>query len=49
MDADAVEAAGLPGGEIVRQHGDVVPADKQGEVFLKEIRNMKGKVPHEYA
>lgn len=28
---------------------DKVPADKQGEVFLKEIRTMKGKVPHEYA
>jgi transketolase len=28
---------------------DVVPADKQGEVFLKEIRTMKGRVPHEYA
>jgi len=28
---------------------DKVPADKQGEVFLKEIRSMGGKVPHEYA
>lgn len=28
---------------------DKVPADKQGEVFLKEIRSMGGKVPNEYA
>lgn len=28
---------------------DKVPADKQGEVFLKDIRSMNGKVPHEYA
>lgn len=28
---------------------DKVPADKQGEVFLKEVRSMGGKVPHEYA
>lgn len=28
---------------------DVVPADKQAEVFLKEIRTMGGKVPHEYS
>jgi transketolase len=32
-------------------HGptDKVPADKQAEVFLKEIRTMGGKLPHEYA
>lgn len=28
---------------------DKVSADKQGEVFLKEVRSMGGKVPHEYA
>ena len=28
---------------------DVIPADKQGEVFLKEIRSMGGKIPDEYA
>lgn len=28
---------------------DVIPADKQGEVFLKEIRSMGGKIPNEYA
>lgn len=28
---------------------DKVPADQQGEVFLKEIRSMKGSVPNEYA
>lgn len=28
---------------------DVVPADKQAEVFLKEVRSMKGKVPGEYS
>jgi len=28
---------------------DKIPADKQGEVFLKDIRSMKGKVPNEYA
>lgn len=28
---------------------DVVPADKQGEVFLKEIRSMGGRVSGEYA
>jgi len=28
---------------------DKIPADKQAEVFLKEIRSMGGKVPHDYA
>lgn len=28
---------------------DVIPADKQGEVFLKELRTMGGKVDKEYA
>lgn len=28
---------------------DVVPAEKQGEVFLKRIRSMDGRVPDEYA
>ncbi len=28
---------------------DKIPAEKQGEVFLKEVRSMGGKVPHEYA
>jgi transketolase len=28
---------------------DKVPADQQAKVFLKDIRNMKGRVPHEYA
>lgn len=28
---------------------DKIPADKQEEVFLKDLRSMKGKVPHEYA
>lgn len=28
---------------------DKIPADRQAEVFLKEIRSMGGKVPNEYA
>lgn len=28
---------------------DVVAPEKQGEVFLKEIRSLGGKLPHEYA
>jgi len=28
---------------------DKIPADTQGAVFLKDIRSMGGKVPHEYA
>jgi transketolase len=29
--------------------GDRIPVEKQGEVFLKEVRSLQGKVPHEYA
>jgi transketolase len=56
--AHTIPGKGVPEIEFdYRWHGnppgkgptDVVPADKQGEVFLKDIRSMGGKVPHEYA
>ena len=56
--AHTIPGKGVPEIEFdYRWHGvppgsgptDKVPADKQGEVFLKDIRTMKGKVPNEYA
>ena len=56
--AHTIPGKGVPEIEFdYRWHGvppgagptDKVPADKQGEVFLKDIRSMKGKVPNEYA
>ena len=56
--AHTIPGKGVPEIEFdYRWHGvppgsgpaDKVPKDKQAEVFLKDIRTMKGKVPDEYA
>ncbi len=56
--AHTIPGKGVPEIEFdYRWHGvppgsgptDKVPADKQEEVFLKDIRTMNGRVPHEYA
>jgi transketolase len=56
--AHTIPGKGVPEIEFdYRWHGtvpgkgptDKVPADKQAEVFLKDLRSLQGKVPHEYA